>query len=48
MGLAYQRQYLLLVKDAQRAMRRKGGRTLGQARVGRKQPYRYSNSQDLW
>jgi hypothetical protein len=48
MGLTYQRQYLLLVKDAQRAMRRKGGRSLGPARVGRKSPYRYSNSQDLW
>jgi hypothetical protein len=47
MGLSYQRQYLLLCKDAQRAMRHKGGRSLGQIRIGRRGPFRYSNSQDI-
>ncbi len=48
MGLSYQRQYLLDVQEAKRQMRRKGGRSLGPALVGRRQPYRYSRSQDLY
>jgi hypothetical protein len=47
-GLLYQRQYAMLVKEAQRATRHKSGRSLGPAIVGRRQPFRYSRSQDLY
>lgn len=48
MGLNYQRQYLLIVNDAKKAIRRKGGRSLGPAPARRRRPYRYSRSQDLY
>jgi hypothetical protein len=48
MGLVYQQEYERLVRKCLKRKRRKGGRSLGRAVVGR-QPVRASSpSQDIW
>lgn len=47
-GLVYQAEYLRLVRDARRAIKQRGGRTLGRAVVGRKPRVPSTPSTDIW
>ena len=46
-GAEYRRTYLELIREFKRYVRRKGGRSLGRARVGRRPLVPHDNSQDV-
>lgn len=46
-GLGYRQTYMELIAQFKKAMRRKGGRSLGRARVGRRPLRPHDNSQDI-
>lgn len=46
-GLGYRQTYMELIAQFRKAMRRKGGRSLGRARVGRRPLRPHDNSQDI-
>lgn len=48
MGVLYHAEYERLVRQTLKAVRGKGGRSLGRVVIGRRGPVRSSPSQDLW